>query len=627
MYYKELQNNPLTKYEDLAKAFLDTIKPYMPFLSPGCARIDTGPPGATFSHSAVCLEGFARILWGLAPYLAGGNIYTDMDKIISGITNGVNPEHGEFWGWPGDYDQLLVEMAVFGYALCIIPDIIWKPLSQKAKKNFARWLSSINKKKIPDCNWVFFRILVNCGLKKAGAKEFDTQLLEESLEQVDEFSIGNGWYNDGFPHDRRSRDYYIPWALHYYGLIFAVCCADLYPDKAGIFKERAALFAGDFRYWFARDGSSLPYGRSLTYRYAQAAFWGALAFAGIEALPWGQVKGLFLRNLRWWFGQPAFSETGLLTIGYTYPNLCMAERYNSPNSPLWACKAFIPLAIAKDHVFWQTGEEPLEKPETTHIQEPTGFIIHDSEETGHLYALNNGQWTPGISNEHNHMAEKYAKFAYSTYFGFNVTTDTYGIDKSAHDNMLCISTLDRHYYYRKETHDHFISRDYCYSSWKPCEGIHIETYLVPCGPWSLRFHHIKAETPFTSAEGGFALPFDDAFYPVDETIHRETENSSYRKTACGFSGIVDVYKKQRGKIIIANPNSNIIHPRTLIPTLLGEYTSGEYFLGCAVMAHPDPGKGEKLWQEFDIKAITAGLSPHLRNIFGVSKTTCVMRER
>jgi hypothetical protein len=615
MYYRKLHDNPLENYADLAQAFRDTLGPYEPFSSPGCARIDLGPPGATFSRNACYLEGFARLLWGLVPYLAGGTTYEGLDRILTGLSNGVNPEHKEFWGWPGDYDQLLVEMAVFGYALCLIPEIIWDPLSGEAKANFSRWLSTINKKKIPKCNWIFFRILVNCGLKNVGAEEADDSLLDASLALVEEFYLDNGWYNDGFPGERRARDYYIPWGMHYYGLIFARCCEKINPHYAQEYRKRASLFAKDFLHWFSADGPALPYGRSLTYRFAQSAFWGALAFAGEEALPWPRIKGVFLRNLRWWFHQPAYSETGLLSIGYTYPNLHMAERYNSPNSPLWALKAFIPLACAHDHPFWQAAEEPLEKGNATYVQEATGFILSDSEETGHLYALNAGQWTPGGSNEHNYMAEKYSKFAYSTYFGFNVTTDTYGIDKLAPDNMLLISKGGRFYHYRTESHDHEVTETYLFSRWEPFKGIKVETYLIPSGPWSLRIHHIVSDRGFLSIEGGFALPYTDALYPIDESIHKENENESWKKTVPGFSGIKNLGCMRMGKIVIANPNANIMHTHTLIPTLRGNHEKGEAWLGCAVLAHPDPGKGETLWKKVDMNALVKQLPQTIQKIF------------
>jgi hypothetical protein len=596
MIYRPLFENPLRDVTDCKKAFEDLIAPYHPLVSPGRARIDPGPPGATFSGNAVYLEGFARLLWGLVPYIAGGRSYERWDAVLQGLSNGVNPEHGEFWGRPGDYDQLLVEMAVFGYALCLIPEKIWDPLPAAAKRNFTRWLAAINQRKIPDCNWIFFRILVNCALKKIGARECDEGELQRSLEQVEKYYLGEGWYNDGFPQARRARDYYIPWAFHYYSLILAACCRELIPRQAPAYRERAEAFARDFLYWFADDGSALPYGRSLTYRYAAGAFWGALAFADCEALPWGRIKGLYLRHLRWWFRQPFFSETGLQSIGYRYPNLHMAERYNSPNSPLWALKAFIPLALPPTHPFWQAAEEPLEKGETVRAQPHTGLILSDSKESGHLFALNAGQWTPGESNEHNHMAEKYAKFAYSAYFGFNVATDTYGIDKLGHDNMLLVSRGDRFYRYRMETFDHAVSGGCLCSTWQPFQGMAITTCLALSGAWSIRLHRVVSAFAFSTAEGGFALPYDDASYPLPGGLQEPTEEEAWWKTALGFSGVKNLGRPRRGRIVVANPNANIMYERTFIPSLLGEHPAGEHWLGCAALAHPRPRRGEELWR-------------------------------
>lgn len=93
------------------------------------------------------------------------------------------------------------------------------------------------------------------------------------------------------------------------------------------------------------------------------SFWGALAYAGVELpkpLTWGMVKGIVLRNLRWWQTQPdIWSPSGTLTIGYSYPNMYvsrnlwllfrikyyinktqMAENYNSPGSPVTNLESF-----------------------------------------------------------------------------------------------------------------------------------------------------------------------------------------------------------------------------------------------------------------------------------------------
>ena len=41
-------------------------------------------------------------------------------------------------------------------------------------------------------------------------------------------------------------------------------------------------FAKTFIYWFADNGEAVPYVRSLTYRFAQCAFWSACLLADIR---------------------------------------------------------------------------------------------------------------------------------------------------------------------------------------------------------------------------------------------------------------------------------------------------------------------------------------------------------
>lgn len=102
-----------------------------------------------------------------------------------------------------------------------------------------------------------------------------------------------------------------------------------YPDEAAWmerckrFIDRAMKFGKDFAYWFAEDGSAVPYGRSQTYRFAQASFYSACVMANIEPLPLGTMKGIIVRNLEYWLQKPIFDNAGVLTIGYGYPNLTM----------------------------------------------------------------------------------------------------------------------------------------------------------------------------------------------------------------------------------------------------------------------------------------------------------------
>ena len=102
----------------------------------------------------------------------------------------------------------------------------------------------------------------------------------------------------------------------------------------------ALAFGRDYIYWFSQDGSSFAYGRSMTYRFAQAAYFAVCALCGVEAFPLPVLKGILARHLVYWLNQPIFDNAGILTIGYAYPNLQMSESYNAPGSPYWALKAF-----------------------------------------------------------------------------------------------------------------------------------------------------------------------------------------------------------------------------------------------------------------------------------------------
>jgi len=51
------------------------------------------------------------------------------------------------------------------------------------------------------------------------------------------------------------------------------------------------------------------------YAFDPDAFWAALAFAGEAPLPWGTLKGLYLRHRRWWAGRPIGGRDGVLRPG------------------------------------------------------------------------------------------------------------------------------------------------------------------------------------------------------------------------------------------------------------------------------------------------------------------------
>lgn len=552
-----LADNPLCTKADLQAAFAQLTAPLKPYYSEGGALLALGATGASYAPEVARLEGFSRVLWGLVPLVAGGGGDAELEEIVlRGLGNGSDPAHPEYWGDVLDYDQRLVEMAALGCALALAPDRLWQPLPQDAKERLYVWLNQINARSVYDCNWLFFQILVNVGFRKLGLP-YDEAQTERNLERIEQFYADEGWYADGAG---GHSDYYVPFAIHYYALLYAKLMQDEDPSRAARFRARARTFAGQFVYWFAADGSALPYGRSMTYRFAQGAFWGALALADEEALPYGVMKGLLLRHLRWWFRQPIFGPDGVLTIGYAYPNLVMAENYNAPGSPYWACKAFIPLALPDEHPFWTAEELPQPYLPLLSEQRAPHLLLCRDGEGRHIAAFNAGH---ASTNEHTHTSAKYEKFVYSTAFGFSVPRAEWGLAQGAFDSMLALSEGDNLYRVRRKNEETALDGELLYARWRPWHDVEVRTWIVAGLPWHLRLHRIETARRLDAAEGGFALGLAPG---VAGTVG---EGGAFAAGETGASAIVGLQPglPRLPEVVQAQANTNVLHPRTVIPTL------------------------------------------------------------
>lgn len=111
--------------------------------------------------------------------------------------------------------------------------------------------------------------------------------MEAELRFIDTMYVGKGWYIDG---KSSQKDYYVPFAFHYYGLIFAKLMKDDFPEWSEKFIYRAKEFTKDYIYYFDSDGEALPYGRSLIYRFAQGAFFFCIDFCRSGSNPLGSDK-------------------------------------------------------------------------------------------------------------------------------------------------------------------------------------------------------------------------------------------------------------------------------------------------------------------------------------------------
>lgn len=370
-------------------------------------------------------------------------------------------------------------------------------------------------------------------------------------------------------------------------------------------------------------GAAIPFGRSLTYRFAFAGFWSAVAFAEIE-LPsplndWGTVKGLLLRHFQWWRDKDdMFNIDGTLTIGFTYPNMYMSEDYNSPQSVYWAMKSFLALGLTSSHPFWTAELRPL--PEPVNSVQPNPAPMHIMcNQPNHHYLLSMGQFCPWPLKA---TQAKYGKFAYSSHFGFSVPTGSL-IQQMAPDNTIAISKDggDTWRVPQKINGDSLKLGQVklrgldgatelvpsLSSRWKPWVDADIEvlSYLISPSErwpdWYIRYHRITNtgtnEVSINAVQGGFAIQGRGDKVGEVLPMHGDVDSLT-RTTAQGFpegvlegdegvlicsnagaSGIVallistdsaqsDCCELQvNAEALKPDANTNLIWQRTLIPTI------------------------------------------------------------
>ena len=568
-----VKDNPLRTRADVERAALELIEPLIPLMSEGRARLHLGDTGAVYPDEIAQMEAFARPLWAIVPMLAGGceSVEPVWAYWREGIINGVDPEHPEYWGEVEDYDQRLVEMAVFGMGMAIAPQKFFFSLPERAQKNLHAWLDQINRHDMPKNNWTFFRVLVNMGFMVCGMP-YDAQRMEKDFAMIEEHYEGDGWYFDY----TNQREYYTMWAFHFYGMVYAKVMGERDPQRSAEYIRRGALMAPDFACWFDREGEALPYGRSLTYRFAQSAFFAAQAYAQAqsETVPYGVMKHLLLGNMRRWFKKPIFTRDGVLTIGYNYPNLMMAEGYNAPGSPYWSMKSFLCLALGEEHPFWQAQEEAFSAPERS-LQPHARMLITRSADGSHVMAYTAGN----RASEHSHDEAKYEKFVYSTVFGFSVCKAQKLLKDGAFDNMLALSEDGLTYHPRYGCREFEIREDCVISVWHPFVGVEVRSEIRPQGEWHIRTHHIKTDRVLHIAEGGYAI----ARGTKDVVRERAQAGQAAVAAPWGVSGVKAIKGYGDGVVVQPEPNTNLMTPRTLIPTLTGVLQPGEHELCCAVL--------------------------------------------
>ena len=284
--------------------------------------------------------------------------------------------------------------------------------------------------------------------------------------------------------------------------------------------------------------------------------------------------------------------------------------------------SFAALALPDSHPFWSSEEEshpfthvssPL--PAIKALKHPKHIMVHKG---GHTFLLSSGQKChyPLKATQ-----AKYGHFAYSSAFGYSVPTGGYTLEQFVPESALALSDDGGEIWkMRRDVEDaEVLEKDgipILYSTMHPWKDVEVKTWLIPpndAAPnWHIRLHFVKSNRDLLSAEGGFAIAGTrQADGRALATLSADSPDEGTKATArdalvvsrAGASGITDLQpgNGRVGGICEVDANSNLIEPRTLLPTVYADLKAGsETWLATAVYAMPSSlegwqGQWEKEW--------------------------------
>jgi len=534
-----------------------------PFTTSGdltTGRINVTGEVAHFGEEIAKIEGFLRLLWAEA-FNIDGREKEYFKNLCQGILNGTDKNSKHFWGDIPDYGQLFVEMVALSVFLIESKTYFWDKLTNAEQIQIASYMNQITDANITLNNWQFFKVMVQVAFYKLGVSFFTKEGLDNSIAIVNSYYLDEGFYTDG---NTTSKDYYISWAFHYYGLLYDRYMSEFDPETSAIFIERAQLYLSAYLAHFDSDGIAVAYGRSLAYRFAQGALLSMVALTGKIDVDFNLLGSLLLGHISYWMNQEITKPDGSLAVGYAYPNVIMAENYNSAGSAYWAFKYFALLGCDKDHPVFDAT--PTSLPLGRKAFKTGNFIAETTADQTFFYPINNTATTDGYK-------DKYNKFVYSTKFAFSVSKGILHLDEGAFDNTLAIKDPDTGLFLTKLTEENFeIFEDQLVFTWSPKQGICIKSTIIPKGNEHQRIHEITTDKQMEIFDMGFA---NDAL-KAEETLVTKTEKSATITTPYGVIGSKSIKGYDEALVVNTTPSTHLLFKKAALTGLKATVFPGNH---------------------------------------------------
>lgn len=339
----------------------------------------------------------------------GGSI---TEPFVKAIIKGTDPSSGAYWGDPQPGDQV---GSVFAMAVYVNPERFWDPLTAKQKNNLLEWLKKQVYNKSSNNNFYYFHLAVTPLLDKNGVASNRGQLTR-MYDRLFGWYQGDGWFLDGA---NRGIDYYNIWAFQMYNQIIYKYDAAWRKQFGARIRSATNAFFKTFPYLFGRDGGPIPWGRSLTYRFACNASIGWSVLNANCPLPAGEARRIASGSLKYFWEHGCLDKNGLLSLGYRSANTSAVEMYMEPFDPYWAMQGMSCLLIPANSPFWIETEKPIPADGKGGKLAVKGaqFVLRVSPKDGEARMFPAGQPffnKPWMSQ----TGERYNQNAYSSCLGF-----------------------------------------------------------------------------------------------------------------------------------------------------------------------------------------------------------------
>ena len=565
-------------YRYWARAAEYLLRPLAELMEEG--RADLPLEGQVSNHGLIAdrLESFARpCLWASHWLVAEptGDESLSRSEIAAwfrrGLVLGTNPESPHYWGPTTNFHQHTVEMGALVLAMEKASAWLWEPLEEGERRQVARWLSSVRGVGLHRNNHLFFGVIPLSFLLKQGyGTNADRTCVLRWMDIMESMHLGGGWFIDGM---NESIDHYNAYAFHYYGLWWGSLYGELDPSRAARWAGWTHSFLPDYLRFFAASGEPIPFGRSMTYRFAATAPFALAAKLGVSPLSPGQSRRVCTQNLRFFLDHKIQQRQGALSLGWTNEFPAITEAYSCAGSTYWAAKGLSPLFLAPNDPFWTEPEKPLpcEEGDFSHPIPQIGMVVRSVN--GEVELLTSASSICGGNTAFG--AYKWGKLSFRTGVGLEVKPKDgpYPLDAA-----LTAEGKDGTLFGRQSTHPLEIEADHISSAYALGDrfsqfNTQVESHLWWRGGWQLHLHRYQAHQPSRLILGAYSLSAEDA------SLLREQGDLSFLQAHNGAHSVAMQpllgFDCASRRFSTGDLRSHILAPHSLTLLLQADWVEGE----------------------------------------------------